>query len=55
MEMDGYARAMMTRVCKDRRSGEELEAMIQDGEKKYKAVQAGDHAKMGVAWGQKAG
>lgn len=51
----GYARALMTRVSKDRRSEDELEKMIKDGAEKYKGVQAGDHAKMGVAWGQKAG
>lgn len=55
MEMDGYAAALMTRVCKGRRSEEELAKMIAEGNAKYKAVQAGDHAKMGVAWGQKAG
>ena len=45
----------MTRVSKDRRSEEELEKMIADGAEHYKAVQAGDHAKMGVAWGRRVG
>ena len=55
MNQSGYARALMTRVSAGRRSEEELEQMISDVSGKYKGVQAGDHAKMGVAWGQKAG
>lgn len=54
MYQDGYARALMTRVCGGRRGEEELERMIVAGNEKYQSVKAGDHAKMGVAWGRKA-
>lgn len=52
---DGYIRALMTRVSRGRRSEEELERMILAGHEKYKGIQPGYHALMGVAWGRKAG
>lgn len=54
MYQAGYARALMTRVCKGRRAEDELERMVRSGDEKYASVRPGDHAKMGVAWGRKA-
>lgn len=51
----GYVRALFERVCNGRKGREELDAIIKEGEEKYAGVKPGDHARMGVAWGRKAG